>query len=384
MNIGVVTATFPPYRGGTGHVAFHNARVLAERGHQVTVWTRAMAGEADGPGAREELPFRVQRLPPIAAVGNAAWLPRLAARLAGHEVVHVHYPDLVGAVAAGRATAHGRSRLVLTLHNRLVDGSPTAAAWGKAGVFWGYEACVTPWLFRRADALVVMSADHFRTWGRPHPSVHVIPHGVDAALFRPQPQRQVRQRLGLPAHAVVLLFVGALDAAHRFKNVPLLLAALPHVDPTVRLVVAGDGNRRAALEGEAARLGVRRQVWFVGEVAPSGLPAWYAAADATVLPSVSTESFGLVLLESLATETPVVATALPGVRTVVRMGQDGLLVEPGRLDALVRALRMLVRRPAWRRALGRQGRRRVAAQYSWDRAGGQLEDVFSQLGVGHE
>ncbi len=382
MNIGVVTATFPPYRGGTGHVAFHNARTLAERGHQVTVWTRAIAGGTGLSVDGEGLPFRVMRLPPVAAVGNAAWLPHLSARLAGHEVVHVHYPDMVGAIAAAHATARSRGRLVLTLHNRLVDGAPTDAAWGKAGVFRGYEAWVTPWLFHRAQALVVMSADHFATWGRPHASVAVIPHGVDGVLFRPQPQGQARQHLGLPARAVVLLFVGALDAAHRFKNVPLLLAALRHLDPAVRLVVAGDGNRRAALEREAVRLGVRRQVWFVGTQAPSRLPAWYAAADATVLPSVSTESFGLVLIESLATETPVVATALPGVRTVVQAGQDGLLVEPGRLDALVRALRVVVRRPVWRRTLGRHGRRRVVEQYSWDRAGAQLEALFSELRTG--
>lgn len=384
MNIGVVTATFPPYRGGTGHVAYHNAWALGARGHQVTVWTRAIAGESSARLGGETLPFRVMRLPPVAAVGNAAWLPHLAARLADHEVVHVHYPDMLSAVAAARATAKSRGRLVLTLHNRLVDGAPTAATWGKTSVFWGYEAWVTPWLFSRARALVVMSGDHFATWGRAHPCVHVIPHGVDAALFRPQPQRQARQRLGLPACAVVLLFVGALDAAHRFKNVPLLLAALPHLDAAVRLVVAGDGNRRAALEQEAARLGVRRQVWFVGAQAPSRLPAWYAAADATVLPSVSTESFGLVLIESLATQTPVVATALPGVRTVVRPGQDGLLVAPGSLAALVRALRVLIRRPAWRREMGRQGRRRVVQQYSWDRAGAQLEGLFSELGAGRE
>lgn len=384
MNIGVVTATFPPYRGGTGHVAFHNARTLAERGHQVTVWTRATAAEPGGASDGEGLPFRVMRLPPLAAVGNAAWLPHLSSRLAGYEVVHVHYPDIWGAIAAARATARSRGRLVLTLHNRLVDGAPTAAAWAKAAVFRGYEAWVTPWLFHRAQALVVMSTDHFATWGRPHASVAVIPHGVDGGLFCPQPQRQARQHLGLPERGVVLLFVGALDAAHRFKNVPLLLAALRHLDPAVRLVVAGDGNRRAALEREAVRLGVRRQVWFVGTQAPSRLPAWYAAADATVLPSVSTESFGLVLLESLATETPVVATALPGVRTVVRTGQDGLLVEPGRLDALVRALRVLVQRPAWRRTLGRHGRRRVVEQYSWGRAGEQLEALFSELRTGGE
>lgn len=372
MKIAVVTATFPPYRGGAGNVAYHNARALAERGHAVTVWTADRGGAPGGP-----LPFRVSRIPPAAVVGNAAWIPRLAHHLAGADVVHVHYPDIFGALAAARSAQHSRTPLVMTLHNRLINGSPPGAALGKAGIFWAYERWATPWLFRQAAALVTMSEDHFRTWQRPHPCVRVVPHGVDGALFHPRPRGAMRRRLGLPAGALVLLFVGALDAAHRFKNLPLLLAALPHAANSAILLVVGDGGERAALEQVARRQGLGRRVWFAG--AQEELPMWYAAADTTVLPSVSTESFGLVLLESMAMQTPVVATALPGVRTVVRPGQDGLLVDPGSLDALVRGLRTLARRPRLRRQMGHRGRQRVVAQYSWAAGGARLEDLFGEV-----
>ncbi len=374
MKIAVVTATFPPYRGGTGHVAYHNAWALAERGHAVTVWTADRGGAA---GAA--LPFRVVRVAPAAAVGNAPWIPRLARRLGKADVVHVHYPDIFGAIAAARAARQGSTRLVMTLHNRLVDGSPPGAALGKAGLFWAYERWATPWLFRRAAALVTMSEDHFHTWQQLHPCVRVVPHGVDGALFRPRPRGTMRRRLGLPADALVLLFVGALDAAHRFKNLPLLLAALPYVADSAVLLVAGDGDQRTALERAARRLGVGRRVWFAGSQEPQALPMWYGAADATVLPSVSTESFGLVLLESLAMQIPVVATSLPGVRTVVRPGQDGLLVDPGSLESMVRGLRALARRPQLREQMGRRGRQRVVHEYSWRSSGEKLERLFLDL-----
>ena len=97
-------------------------------------------------------------------------------------------------------------------------------------------------------------------------------------------------------------------------------------------MVGGDGEWRTEYEAQArASLGDR--VRFVGDVADETLPDYYRAADALALPSIDrTEAFGLVLLEALACGTPVVASRLPGVRTLVDDGRTGFLVDPGDLD----------------------------------------------------
>jgi glycosyltransferase involved in cell wall biosynthesis len=380
MKIAMVTATFPPYRGGTGHVAAHYASALSAVGHEVTVLTAARAGPAavDVVGG-----IRVERLAPRWMVGNAPLLPGLAARLGGFDVVHLHYPDIFGALAASRVASPARP-LVMTLHNRLQPGGTARSVPGmvKALAFAGYERWVTPRLLARAATLVVMSEDHFATFGISHPRVRVIPHGVDAALFRPRPRQAARRRLGLGASARVLLFVGSLDEAHRFKNVPLLIDALTRLREDTVLLIVGSGSLRSELAHRADRMGLGRRVWFLGELPPSRLPEVYAAADLTVLPSNSTESFGLVLLESMASGTPVVATALPGVRALVRHGRDGWLVDPGRLDPLVSSLRGLLDRPDLMRAMGRRGRSRVAVEYTWRAVGQRLAAVYEELAGG--
>jgi len=392
VKIAMVTATFPPYRGGTGHAVYYTARELVRQGYQVTVYTPRWPGRSPSvpAGLRDEravalarengaagIGLRVVRLTPWLRTGNASWLPALKAQLMGYDVIHLHYPDIFGAVTAARQAQRVHVPLVITLHNRLVDGAPSRAHWLKAELFSAYEQWVLPWLWRRAAALVVMSEDQLASWPWNHPRIRVVPHGVDTQLFSPMDRGALRRAWGLSGR-LVLLFVGALDAAHRFKNLPLLLRALSALPSSSVLLIAGDGTLRGEFERMARQQGLGRRVHFFGTLPPDRLPSLYNTADVTVLPSVSTESFGLVLLESLAVGTPVVASALPGVRSVVRDGQDGWLVRPGSMADVVRVVKHLGGRPELR-AMGRRGRRRVVDQYSWQRAGGKLARVYDEV-----
>ena len=132
-----------------------------------------------------------------------------------------------------------------------------------------------------------------------------------------------------------MFFLARLDRTHYFKGLHLLIDAVAQL-PDAALVVGGDGEWRAQYEARArASLGARAR--FVGDVPDEALPAYYRAADVVALPSVDrTEAFGLVLLEALACGTPVVASRLPGVRTLVDDGRTGYLVEPGNVDELDR------------------------------------------------
>ena len=110
------------------------------------------------------------------------------------------------------------------------------------------------------------------------------------------------------------------------------------------------------------------------------LPAYYRAADVVALPSVDrTEAFGLVLLEALACGTPVVASRLPGVRTLVDDGRTGYLVEPGNVDELAERIGRCISESA---TLGPNAQAFVRARYGWPTIARQLLDLYRRLLTG--
>ena len=124
-----------------------------------------------------------------------------------------------------------------------------------------------------------------------------------------------------------------------------------------------------------ASLGPRAH--FLGDVPDHALPAFYRAADVVALPSVDrTEAFGLVLLEALACGTPVVASRLPGVRTLVDEGRTGYLVEPGDVAELAAKLARGMRESA---ALGANARAFVCTRYGWAAIAQQLLELYRRV-----
>ncbi|MGC8489788.1 MAG: glycosyltransferase, partial [Clostridia bacterium] len=234
MKIAHVTATFPPYWAGTGNVVAQTARTLANRGHDVTVFTPRVADPIEPP---DDWPFETRRLPAPLRVGNAAWTPALARVLSGFDVIHLHYPYIGGAEWAARAAGRLQVPLVLTYHNRLVSGGPLRRA-----AFRAYSRLVEPHVLNAADIVIAVHEDYRRAWFAARPRVRAVPHGIDAGVFRPQNRFQSRAMLGLGTEERVVLFVGALDRAHRFKNVGGLLDALARCALPLTAVLVGDGD----------------------------------------------------------------------------------------------------------------------------------------------
>lgn len=372
MKIAHVTATFPPYLGGTGNVAYHHARLLHALGHQVTVFT------ASPPGRDTPFPFEVQCLPSIIRVGNAALTPTLLVKLRGYDLIHLHYPYIFGTELTLLAARLANVPLVVTYHNQLQEQRRY-----KSALFHLYNCLVEPRFLALVNRVLAVHLDHLLSV-QPNlagqASVTELGHGVDAHLFRPAPTQQARSSLDLPADAPVILFVGALDQAHRFKNVDGLLQAfarLPLNDAI--LLVVGDGDQRVRLECLAIEIGITRRVRFLGRQAPENLPSIYSAADVLVLPSIEVESFGLVQLEALACGTPVIASDLPGMRTIIDHGVDGYLVPPNDLSALTAALYCICRDRALGKQLGDAGRRKVLRVYDWERIGNDLERIYNEV-----
>jgi glycosyltransferase involved in cell wall biosynthesis len=207
-----------------------------------------------------------------------------------------------------------------------------------------------------------------------------LPNGVDLLQFYPvENSNSVRTKYGIPENAKVILFVAALDRAHHFKGLDYLLQAFQKLPSDVWLLIVGDGDLRGTYEQEAHQLGIASRIVFAGSIRHEETPSFFRGANVTVLPSSPPESFGLVLIESLACRTPVIATRIPGVRTVVDHGKDGLLVEPNNPDALADAIQTILNDADLAYEMGRIGRKRVEACYGWDSIGERLESIYFQV-----
>jgi teichuronic acid biosynthesis glycosyltransferase TuaC len=197
--------------------------------------------------------------------------------------------------------------------------------------------------------------------------VSVVEHGVDLKLFSPPADRAaLRRRMGI--EAPTLLSVGHLIDRKGHDFAIRAIASLPDV----RLMIAGDGPRDAALRALATSLGVAGRVDFLGHVDQDVLPDLYGAADVTVSCS-DREGIANVLLESLACGTPLVATPVWGSPEVVRVPEAGVLTadrsDAAIADGIARLLANLPDRAATRaygerydwRETGRQHRALLAA-----------------------
>jgi glycosyltransferase involved in cell wall biosynthesis len=180
-------------------------------------------------------------------------------------------------------------------------------------------------------------------------------HGVDLALFRPADDRAAL-RAALGFSGPTLLTAGHLIERKGMRYAVEALADLPGVS----LVIAGDGPEEGMLRGLAADLGVAGRVTFLGHVDQAKLRDYFAAADAFVLMS-SREGIANVIMESLASGTPVLATAVWGAPEVITVPEAGRLVPERSGKALAAEIRSLLAAPPDRAAT-----RRYAETYSWD------------------
>jgi glycosyltransferase involved in cell wall biosynthesis len=213
--------------------------------------------------------------------------------------------------------------------------------------------------------------------------VRVVPNAAEPERYG-EPARQagalLRTRLGLPAGAFVLGFVGYLRAWHRLE---LLLDAMgtPGLEP-VHLLLIGRGPALPALREGAAARGLVARVHAVGEVPQDLLPAHVCACDATLVPAINPYASPLKLFDSLAAGVPVLAPDQPNLRELLVDGQSGLLFAPGDAGALAGKLRALALDRAAAARLGAAGRARLLERrWTWDGNADRVADAFAALGA---
>lgn len=205
-----------------------------------------------------------------------------------------------------------------------------------------------------------------RYYGVPHGKIGMVPCGVNLERFQPVSRELARKELGLQDTRFLVLYVGRFAP---IKGLSRLMAAAAHLRSNRGLrfvIVGGDGRQTRAfaeLNRLARRTSVDDMVRFQGRVEHDLLPLYYSAADMLVVPSYY-ESFGLVALESLACGTPVIATRVGAIDTLIRDGKNGLRIEDPSPRALASAIEKFIS-ARFSVSMSREEIRASVLNYSW-------------------
>jgi len=272
------------------------------------------------------------------------------------QVVHAHWWFPNG-VVGGWLSSLAHLPLVTTLHGTDVRLARTV---GVARPLFSHVlrhssavTTVSSWLKSESETLV--------------PDVHpiVAPMPVATELFAPGGRRERRR----------LLFVGRFNEQ---KGLEHLLRALAAMKVPATLDVIGDGPNRGALEQLSQQLGIGSRIHWHGQMMQSDLARMYQAAAAVVVPSVD-EGLGLVAVEALLCETPVVAFDSGGLRDVIQHDRTGILVKSGDWAALAAALDDLLIRDGAGSDLGRAGRLYALSAFAPESAARRYAEIYRQV-----
>jgi D-inositol-3-phosphate glycosyltransferase len=362
------------------------SRELGRRGEVVDVFTRRSDPSLPtvvpfGPGARV---IHLDAGPPRPLDKNAIFdvLPELVCNLQrfqrseglDYHVVHSHYwlSAWVGQLVARRwAVPHlAMFHTLGRLKNRaLAEGAETSTR------------IETEQRLVAAVDRIVASSEHERQalidlYGAGRDRVAVVPCGVDLDLFQPGDATAARAAVGLEGE--VILFVGRMDP---IKGLDVLLRAtalLRHRE-AVRLVVVGGSGTEAEMARSQAltrSLGLESRVQFRGSVPQEVLAQYYRAATVCVIPS-HYESFGLVAIEALACGTPVVGSMVGGLPTVVRSGENGLLVPWRQPEAFAAQIERILTEPGLRESLAARSRPSVL-RFGWSGVADRIVGLYRE------
>lgn len=355
MKVLQLSKFYPPDHGGIEAVARDLSAGLVRQGVEVEVICahkqRVFSDERDALGVR------VTR-----AANFGMWLSTSMApgvvvqamrRRAGPDVVHVHMPDPLAALAVW--CARPRGKVVLHWHSDVVRQRIARHVYGP----------LERWLLRRADAVIATSPPYLDTSPRlqaVRDKCIVIPIGAPAPV-PPEPRRieQLRQRHGGKR------IVFSLGRMTYYKGWDVLVDASRHLPEDVVVVIGGGGPDLPQYRALADEPGVAERVVFIGPVSHADVEAYFALAEVFCMAStVRAEAYGVAVLEAMARGVPVVATDIPGsgLGWLHQHDVTGLKVPPNHPRALAAALQRMLAEPDLRRRCGEAGRERWATHFS--------------------
>lgn len=354
MRVGLICPYSLTVPGGVQGQVLGLARSLRHLGHDARV-----LGPCDGPPPDagvtplgRSIPAAVNgSVAPIAPDPSCQLRTIRALRDEGFEVLHLHEPLVPGPC----------------LTSILFRNAPMVGTFHAAGDSAAYRIATRSlrWAMRRLDHRCVVSEDACNL-------VQGYLGGDYTLMFNGIEVERFAKADAWPTDGPTVLFIGRHEPR---KGLAVLLEAARDLSPDVRFWIAGDGPETAALR---ARHAEDARVEWLGRISDAEKAARLRGADVLCAPSLRGESFGVVLLEGMAAETPVVASDLPGYRNVARAGADAVLVAPGDSAALSAALRHVLSDSSCREALVASGWQR-AEEFSMDNLARRYVELYAEV-----
>lgn len=375
MKIALVSPYDYPYPGGVVKHIFYLDREFRRLGHDVRIIAACSEDVGDVPQQVIKVSGSIAEVPFAGSVARITLSPLVYRRVKKileqeqFDVIHLHEPmtPTLPLSVLRHVPLSPQSVIVGTFHAYRENNHP------------GYEYIkpVLERFFERLDGCIVVS-EAVRDFMIPYfpGDYRVIPNGIDVQRFSDPALRPIER---FDDGKLNILYVGRLDKRKGFKYLIRAYAQVKEAVPEARLLVVGayDKEDRAdfVLYARKHRL---RHVRFIGPVSEEDLPRYYRTCHVFCAPSIGFESFGIILLEAMAAGKPIVASDIDGYRGVLKDGVEGLLVQPEDEQRLAEALIRLLKDPALRERMGRQGRAK-AATYSWQKVAQQILDYYREL-----
>jgi L-malate glycosyltransferase len=370
LRIGI--ACYPTY-GGSGVMATELGLALADRGHEIHLFSYARPSRLTcfRPGIEfhnvSVSSYPLFRYPPYDLALSSTLREVMAAREL--DILHVHYavPHALSAHLAREMLPGCRTRIVTTLHGTditILGRDPSYREVIRFGL-------------QHSDAVISVSRwleEQTREVFAHDGPIHVVPNFVDQTRFRPRRDDALRAELGGGEHPLIVHTSNFRPLKRALDTVEVLARLGP--GSRALLLLVGDGPDLSLVRDAALRRGLSDRVRYLGEIPDA--ESVTAAADVALLPSES-ESFGLAALEAMACSLPVVATRVGGLPEVVVEQQTGFLREVGDTEGMAQDVQRLIADAALRQRMGAAGVRRTTELFSLDAAVRRHEELYESL-----
>ncbi len=381
MKIAQVVCVYPPYKGGIGEVAYFYSKEILNNGYYVEIFTPKYNKDFK---TLEQLDnIKINRLYPILKYGKAAVLFNLLNRLKNFDIIHLHYPFFGTAefILLLRKISPN-IKLVVTYHMDVVGQGILSK------FFKFYNKQILPKLILNADKIIVSSFDYIENsviqnlfFKNKHKFIE-LPFGVNYKFKKLEKiPEEFYQDYNILKNQDFILFVGALDKAHYFKGLDILLKAFSFLNKdNLKLIIIGKGELRDYYIKLAKDLKILDRVIFTGFVPDEDLVYFYNLSKMCVIPSIDkSEAFGLALLQASACGKPCITSNLAGVRKVIVDGFNGLLVEPKNIKDLVEKIDILLENKSLCVQLGQNGINLIKEKFNWNKIGKNLIELYKQI-----
>jgi glycosyltransferase involved in cell wall biosynthesis len=364
---------FYPYTGGVENYVYYLSRELVNSGYQIKV---VCANEPSLETNQIIEGIEVERLSYVGKIANTNLTTGLPGALSSedYDIIHTHIPTPWSADWSAFYANSKKKPLVVTYHNDII-GNGLASIIARI-----YNSIGLNYVLKSADRIIITQPGYLessRYLKKYAEKIEVIPTGVDLNKF--QPVKAIKNVDG-----PVIFFLSVLDEFHKYKGLDYLLSTLKIVKNKildVKLIVGGKGVLQDHYQEIAATMGLRDNVEFAGFISDDEIAEYYSRANVFVLPSISSlqEGFGIVALEALACETPVITTEIVGVAQDLTRIKGGIVVPPKDVEKLADALLEILDDQKLQKEMGRRGRKLVEEKYTWKSVATSMEKIYKNI-----